>query len=333
MNKILLVFCVMLSFFAVFEESDGSMARRHRSSFSSSTSSAIVRIHLKERILVDTTPLRIRGQRDYERIMRSRDFLKCKSNIDLENSRLMPEQIDSILQRCNPRVITTLKLGQNGLLKVPAIVRHFADLRELDISDNLINSAQISSVLKYLLHLKILNIGGNYLTTLPEDIANLSKLKKLYIFNNTISDIPENFRTLTSLEELYMYQNNFGSDMEKFENSLRVLEALPKLKALHLGENKITILPDLIGNLSHLHTLYLNNNQISVVPNTLLRIHNLQFLFLERNLIKNLSNWHLSDMVNPAPFRLEVRMWGNLVPEEKRTEVIRNFTTIASFRF
>ncbi|MBK6275988.1 MAG: hypothetical protein IPF58_15455 [Saprospirales bacterium] len=47
---------------------------------------------------------------------------------------------------------------------------------------------------------------------------------------------------------------------------LSVLSKLPKLKILHLEDDKMVVLPKSINNLKHLEKLYLNNNEFTNLP-------------------------------------------------------------------
>ncbi|MCB0698248.1 MAG: hypothetical protein KDC11_00290, partial [Chitinophagaceae bacterium] len=50
--------------------------------------------------------------------------------------------------------------------------------------------------------LELLNVGDNYLESLPENIGNLTELRFLYINRNKLFNIPESVANLQNLQEL-----------------------------------------------------------------------------------------------------------------------------------
>ncbi|PWN38132.1 L domain-like protein [Meira miltonrushii] len=110
-----------------------------------------------------------------------------------------------------------------------------------------------------------LAVGYNFLTTLPSNFVNLSKLRYLNIRANLLSTVPP------------------------------VLCSLPSLEILDMSRNKVRQLPAEPGRLADLRVLSISNNRLRRLPAWMSRAKNLRILKLEGNPI----NWpppHVSVM-------------------------------------
>ena len=185
------------------------------------------------------------------------------------------------------------------------------NLKELDLSDNLILDV---SPLVHLNHLTSLRLENSEIGTLDEiwipehpgisdvsPLSGLQNLEKLYLSSNRISDLSplsalQNLRvlhlngnyisdvsplsTLQNLEELYIVYNGDISDVSP-------LSALQNLEKLHLVNNDISDVSPLSA-LQNLTELSLGRNQISDVS-PLALLTNLETLGLRKNEISDLS--------------------------------------------
>ncbi|MFW9902961.1 MAG: leucine-rich repeat domain-containing protein [Candidatus Thorarchaeota archaeon] len=110
-------------------------------------------------------------------------------------------------------------------------------------------------------HIIKLSISNLKLDFIPESIENLKELKVLYMGGNFLTKIPNSILKLRNLEVLEAWQNR----IESIPKGIGVLE---KVWRLHLEGNKITELPESIGNLP-MKKLYLKHNNVSYVPESI----------------------------------------------------------------
>ncbi|MFX1508208.1 MAG: leucine-rich repeat domain-containing protein [Promethearchaeota archaeon] len=110
-------------------------------------------------------------------------------------------------------------------------------------------------------HIMKISISNLKLDYIPESIENLGDLKVLYMGGNFLTKIPDSILTLRNLEVLEAWQNR----IEAIPKDIGVLD---KVWRLHLEGNKITELPESIGNLP-MKKLYLKHNNISYVPESI----------------------------------------------------------------
>lgn len=102
-----------------------------------------------------------------------------------------------------------------------------------------------------------LNLSGQGLNQLTQDIFKNTGIKKLDVSNNNLTGaIPAEIRHLQNLEELNASNNNMtGVPAE--------IGQLKKLRVLNLSNNQLTGLPYELGNLSSLKVLNLSGNNYS----------------------------------------------------------------------
>jgi Leucine-rich repeat (LRR) protein len=116
--------------------------------------------------------------------------------------------------------LETLLLFSNSLLSLPPTIVHFQCLRVLDISSNALtylpsiltqcslttliaknNNLECDSFPKSFgllqFSLKELNLSGNNLLTIPEQILDIRNLRYLHLGSNRIVDIPKDIKKLS----------------------------------------------------------------------------------------------------------------------------------------
>jgi hypothetical protein len=134
--------------------------------------------------------------------------------------------------------------------------------------------------------LEVLNLSGNQLSSLPEDLSRLHKLRILFCSNNSFIEVPASIGRCTNLE------------MVGFKaNRIRHLpaEALPpKLRWLILTDNQLETVPDEIGRCSRLQKLMLAGNQLCALPESLADCRELELLRIAANRLSALPQWLLS---------------------------------------
>ena len=134
--------------------------------------------------------------------------------------------------------------------------------------------------------LEILDLTGNALSELPDDLARLSKLRIVFCSDNQFTELPE---VLGSCPELSMI--GFKA------NRIRKVpaKALPsELRWLILTDNEIEALPDEIGNCSQLQKLMLAGNHLQKLPESLANCKRLELLRIAANRLNELPMWLFS---------------------------------------
>lgn len=133
--------------------------------------------------------------------------------------------------------------------------------------------------------LEVLNLSGNSLSTLPDDLSRLSKLRVLFCSENRFTELPEVLASCVQLEMV-----GFKS------NSIREVAAAaisPGLRWLILTDNQISVLPDSIGNCARLQKLMLAGNQLAELPETMRGCAGLELLRISANRFLSLPEWLL----------------------------------------
>jgi hypothetical protein len=133
--------------------------------------------------------------------------------------------------------------------------------------------------------LEVLNLSGNSLSALPDDLSRLSKLRVLFCSENRFTELPEVLASCVQLEMV-----GFKS------NSIREVAAAaisPGLRWLILTDNQISALPDSIGNCARLQKLMLAGNQLAELPETMRGCVGLELLRMSANRFQSLPEWLL----------------------------------------
>ena len=133
--------------------------------------------------------------------------------------------------------------------------------------------------------LEVLNLSGNQLSSLPDDLPRLNKLRILFCSDNAFDEVPA---VLGECRELEMV--GFKA------NRIRRLPAAalpPKLRWLILTDNQLELLPEEIGRCERLQKLMLAGNRLQALPETLADCHQLELLRVAANQLPGLPDWLL----------------------------------------
>ncbi|MFD1873795.1 leucine-rich repeat-containing protein kinase family protein [Hymenobacter bucti] len=134
--------------------------------------------------------------------------------------------------------------------------------------------------------LEILNLSGNALSALPDDLPRLRKLRVLFCSDNQFTAVPEVLGQCPLLSMI-----GFKA------NQIRTLPAAalpPQLRWLILTDNQLAELPPEIGNCPYLEKLMLAGNQLTALPATLAQCTNLGLLRIAANQLAELPAWLLA---------------------------------------
>ena len=134
--------------------------------------------------------------------------------------------------------------------------------------------------------LEILNLSGNALTSLPDDLPRLHKLRILFCSDNQFTALPEVLGQCKNLTMVGFKANRIS----------RVPAAAlpPQLRWLILTDNCISALPPEIGSCTQLQKLMLAGNQLTHLPPELADCTQLELLRLSANRFAALPAWLLT---------------------------------------
>ncbi|KAI5298185.1 hypothetical protein KEM55_003704, partial [Ascosphaera atra] len=222
-----------------------------------------------------------------------------------------------------------LDLHRNALVSLPQGLRRLERLRSLNLSDNKLPMdvfgllAQLESLIDLkiasngfkgmltpsvgnLSRLEALDLKGNALTELPEELSSLSSLRILDVSENQLTQLPFDALSSLPLVELNAKKNKLRGDLlppsierlDKLQsltltgNALERLTSghqlsLPSLKHLLIGGNRITALPDM-SSWTKLVTLIADDNKLSEFPGGFTELHELKIADFTGNDIRRL---------------------------------------------
>ena len=134
--------------------------------------------------------------------------------------------------------------------------------------------------------LEILNLSGNALSSLPEDLHRLTRLRILFCSDNRFSEVPACLGQCLQLSMI-------GFKANRIE---RVPAAAlpPQLRWLILTDNRIAELPEELGQRPLLQKLMLAGNRLTRLPESLGQCHRLELLRIAANRLTELPPFLLA---------------------------------------
>lgn len=134
--------------------------------------------------------------------------------------------------------------------------------------------------------LEVLNLSGNALSSLPDDLGRLTRLRVLFCSDNRFSELPASIGQCRQLDILGFKANR----IERVP-----AEALPpSLRWLILTDNAIEQLPESLGHCSALQKLMLAGNRLQALPASLAGCTRLELLRIAANRLSALPDWLLA---------------------------------------
>ena len=183
-----------------------------------------------------------------------------------------------------------------------------SDTEELVLAGN--GLTEVSERIGALRALRMLDLGHNALTSLPDVIGDLPALTDfLYVHDNRLRALPATFARLSRLRYLNASENELTELPACVAGMLSLVE-------LRLSANDLTELPSSIGRLTALRELCLRDNRLATLPRELGALRELRALDLRGNPLERLPD-ELCEL--PALEKLDLR-WvsaldGSAIPD------------------
>jgi hypothetical protein len=133
--------------------------------------------------------------------------------------------------------------------------------------------------------LEILNLSGNQLDSLPDDLPRLHRLRVIFCSDNRFTALPEVLGRCGGLTMI-------GFKANAIEH-VPAAALPPLLRWLVLTDNRITELPAALGACGQLQKLMLAGNRLSGLPDTLAGCDRLELLRISANRFDDLPAWLL----------------------------------------
>lgn len=134
--------------------------------------------------------------------------------------------------------------------------------------------------------LEILDLSGNALSSLPDDLPRLHRLRVLFCSANAFTELPAVLGSCTELTMIGFKSNRIGQ--------VPAASLPPALRWLILTDNRITALPASIGRCGQLQKLMLAGNLLTSLPDELAACTNLELLRIAANRLAALPDWLLA---------------------------------------
>ena len=156
--------------------------------------------------------------------------------------------------------------------------------RHLKLSENLTEFP--TEILSLKETLEVLDLTGNQLSTLPDELAGFGKLRIIFCSENRFTELPEVLGRCPALTMVGFKANQIATV------SARALPA--RLRWLILTDNAVEQLPDELGQCDALQKLMLAGNRLRELPASLANCRNLELLRIAANRIERFPEWLLS---------------------------------------
>ena len=134
--------------------------------------------------------------------------------------------------------------------------------------------------------LEILNLSGNALSSLPDDLHRLTHLRILFCSDNRFTELPECLGQCTQLSMIGFKANRIAS--------VPGTSLPPQLRWLILTDNGIEHMPEELGQRPLLQKLMLAGNRLQQLPASLTNCERLELIRLSANQLHEVPDWLLT---------------------------------------
>ena len=219
--------------------------------------------------------------RDCSMLLAARDTLAGDASLDWSADTDINDWQGLKVERGDSPYVRVLLLTGMGLTgRIPPALGGVADLRRIDLDDNLL-TGEIPRELGSLSDMVLIYLHTNRLTgSIPPELGALSNLQALFLSDNMLTGgIPAELGKLRNLRELTIEDNSLTGGIPP------ALGDLTRLVALYLSENMLTGgIPAELGNLRNLKFLVLERNSLGgEIPSELGDLTRLVAVYLRNN--------------------------------------------------
>lgn len=134
--------------------------------------------------------------------------------------------------------------------------------------------------------LEILNLSGNALSRLPDDLHRLPHLRVLFCSDNAFTELPACLGQCAKLSMIGFKANQISH--------VPAAALPPLLRWLILTDNRISQLPSELGERPLLQKLMLAGNQLAELPQSLANCKHLELIRIASNRLTRLPEWLLA---------------------------------------
>ncbi|ELQ10465.1 protein kinase domain protein [Pseudomonas fluorescens BRIP34879] len=134
--------------------------------------------------------------------------------------------------------------------------------------------------------LEILNLTGNALSRLPDDLHRLTRLRVLFCSDNAFTELPASLGQCATLSMIGFKANQISH--------VPAAALPPQLRWLILTDNRISQLPDELGRRPLLQKLMLAGNRLAQLPESLANCRSLELVRIAANRLPHLPRWLLT---------------------------------------
>jgi hypothetical protein len=131
--------------------------------------------------------------------------------------------------------------------------------------------------------LEVLDLSGNALSSLPDDLPRLENLHTIFCSNNQFTELPEVLGRCPQLSMVGFKANRI--------RKVSGASLPPRLRWLILTDNEVEALPAEIGNCARLQKLMLAGNRLRTLPAELAACSRLELIRLAANQLDELPAW------------------------------------------
>ncbi|WP_373988168.1 leucine-rich repeat-containing protein kinase family protein [Duganella sp. BuS-21] len=131
--------------------------------------------------------------------------------------------------------------------------------------------------------LEILDLSGNALSSLPEDLHRLHKLRIIFCSDNQFTELPAVLGACPALAMVGFKANRI--------REVPATALPPVLRWLVLTDNLIEELPAALGERPQLQKLMLAGNRLRALPGSMAQLHRLELLRIASNQLTALPDW------------------------------------------
>ena len=156
-----------------------------------------------------------------------------------------------------------------------------AGLKRLDLSAGLTEFPR--EIFDLADSLEILNLSGNALTRLPDDLPRLARLRVLFCSDNPFTELPAVLGRCAALEMVGFKANRI--------RHVPPTALPPRLRWLILTDNQVPHLPAEIGRCGQVQKLMLAGNQLAQLPSELAHCRQLELLRISANRFEVMPEW------------------------------------------